>query len=111
MQNSSKGLKNLVKLMRGEQVTGDKYFDYAQEKILKINQDPQRRVQIMDYETKLLEREQFGERVATEFDLKNSLKRYIDLGLSKSQILNILLEDYSDTLGEEEVKLLVNKAL
>lgn len=115
LAGNSKGLQNLVKLMKGERITGDKYFDYAQEKIIKINQDPRRRVQIMDYETKLLEQEQKGERIGQKIGqkigqqkrariaLSQSVKRYTTLGLSKQQILDILLQDYGDILSEEEI--------
>ena len=110
---NSTGLKNLVKLMKGEKISGDRYFDYAQEKILQINQDPQRRVQIMDYETKLLEREQYGERsgeqVATRLAVEKSLKRYMSLGLSQEEALKILLEDYGDILSKEKIRDLVKQ--
>ncbi|WP_295746182.1 Rpn family recombination-promoting nuclease/putative transposase [uncultured Limosilactobacillus sp.] len=62
LAGNSQDLQNLVKLMRGEPISGSKHFDYAQQKIKEINDDPKRRAQIMDYETKLLEREQLGEK-------------------------------------------------
>ena len=60
LAGNSQDLQNLIKLIRGEPISGSKHFDYAQQKIRAINDDPQRRAQIMDYETKLLEREQLG---------------------------------------------------
>lgn len=62
LAGNSKDLQNLVKLMRGEPISGSRHFDYAQQKIKEINDDPKRRSQIMDYETKLLERQQLGEK-------------------------------------------------
>ena len=62
LAGNSQDLQNLVKLMRGEPINGSKHFDYAQRKIKEINDNPQRRAQIMDYETKLLERQQLGEK-------------------------------------------------
>lgn len=60
LAGNSQDLQNLIKLIRGEPISGSKHFDYAQQKIRAINDDPQRRAQIMDYETKLLECEQLG---------------------------------------------------
>ena len=55
--NETKTLLNLVKLMKNLPISGDAYFDIAQNRIKEINSDEKWRDMIMDYETKLLERE------------------------------------------------------
>ncbi len=44
--------------MKNLPVSGDTYFDIAQNRIKEINSDENWRDMIMDYETRLLEREQ-----------------------------------------------------
>lgn len=55
--DETRTLINLVKLMKDLPVSGDTYFDMAQNRIKEINSDEKWRDMIMDYETKLLERE------------------------------------------------------
>lgn len=68
----------------------------------------------MDYETKLLEREQEGEQEGrtkeAALNLKKSQIRYLSLGLQKDQVLSILLEDYGDEIDHDKIKSLVDRA-
>lgn len=59
--NQTESLTGLVNLMNDRLVKNNPYFNYAQQTILAINDNPERRQEIMDFETKLLEREQYGE--------------------------------------------------
>lgn len=77
--DETKTLLNLVKLMKNLPVSGDTYFDIAQNRIKEINSDEKWRDMIMDYETKLLEREQDAE----EKGLKQGLKRGIEKGIQQ----------------------------
>jgi predicted transposase/invertase (TIGR01784 family) len=111
MGQATKNLIDLTRLMRGELIKNNSNFDYVQSTIREINEDPERRLQIMDFETKLLEREQEGKAQEAEINLKKSLKRYLSLGLQKDQILSILLEDYGDEIDHDEIKSLVDRAV
>lgn len=78
LAGNNQDLQNLVKLMRGELITGSKHFDYAQQKIKEINDDPKRRAQIMDYETKLLERQQLGEKQGRQQGITETVNNTIE---------------------------------
>lgn len=77
LAGNSQDLQNLAKLMRGEPISGSRHFDYAQQKIKEINDNPQRRAQIMDYETKLLEREQLGKKQGRQQGIQQGIKQGI----------------------------------
>lgn len=114
LKGNSRNLQNLVRLMRGDPITGSKHFEYAQKKIKEINDDPKRRALIMDYETKLLEREQLGEKLgeqqkaikitkstieqlkATGYDGKMTFAfiKKLDTGLSDDTLLRLVDKYY-----------------
>ncbi|MCI1974434.1 MAG: hypothetical protein LKJ51_00735 [Limosilactobacillus sp.] len=110
LKGNSRNLQNLVRLMRGDPITGNKHFDYAQKKIKEINDDPKRRALIMDYEAKLLEREQLGEQQkaikitkstieqlkATGYDGKMTFAfiKKLDTGLSDDALLRLVDKYY-----------------
>ena len=77
--NETKTLLNLVKLMKNLPISGDAYFDIAQNRIKEINSDEKWRDMIMDYETKLLEREQDAE----ERGLKRGIEKGINQGMQQ----------------------------
>ncbi|MCH3904232.1 MAG: Rpn family recombination-promoting nuclease/putative transposase [Lactobacillus sp.] len=125
----SQDLQNLAKLMNGEKITGNKHFDYAQEKIAAINQDPQRRAQIMLYETRLLEREQYGEAKgrkagmrageaegrkagrleATLADIRKNIAGYRSFGISDEKILERLIADYGSEIDPKQIKAMMEE--
>ncbi|MCI1290713.1 MAG: Rpn family recombination-promoting nuclease/putative transposase [Lactobacillus sp.] len=112
----SQNLQNLAKLINGEQITGSRPFDYAQNKIATINQDPKRRAQIMNYETRMLEREQYGraeginegirtgERKATLASIRKNIAGYRAFGISDEQILERLIADYGQEIDPKQLK-------
>lgn len=65
--------------MKNLPVSGDTYFDIAQNRIKEINSDEKWRDMIMDYETKLLEREQDAE----ERGLKRGIEKGINQGIQQ----------------------------
>lgn len=73
----SKDLLALVDLMINKPVHLNKYFDKIQAKIKEINDDPKWRDKIMDYETKLLERQQDGEEQGLKRDLSLVLRKQL----------------------------------
>ncbi|MCI1467313.1 MAG: Rpn family recombination-promoting nuclease/putative transposase [Lactobacillus sp.] len=116
----SQDLQNLAKLMNGEKITGSQQFDYAQKKIAEINLNPKRRAQIMNYETRLLEREQYGEAKgraeginegvktgelkATLASIRKNIAGYRAFGISDEKILERLLADYSQEIDPQQIK-------
>ena len=73
----SPDLQGLARLMNDELVKLNRHFDYAQNKIKEINRDPEKRSIIMEYETKMLERE----RDAEEAGMKRGMQRDIERGM------------------------------
>lgn len=107
---ASKELLALTDLMNDKKVNLNKLYDSVQAKIKQINSEPALRDAIMDLQTKLDE-ERAAAQVATALsDANKSIKRYLSLGVSKSEILKMLLEDYNDVLYPEEIEQLVAKA-
>ncbi|MCI1493397.1 MAG: hypothetical protein LKH59_00395 [Lactobacillus crispatus] len=78
-------LLNLVRLMKDLPVSGDKLFDQAQGRIKSMNADPEWRDTIMDFETRMLEREQAGEKKG----FKKAEERGLKKGL-KTGVLNLI---------------------
>ena len=123
LDGNSKDLQNLVKLMRGEKIVGSKHFDYAQKKIEEINEDPIRRDQIMDYETKMLEREQLGEEKGRREGEKrgeergrresinlteNTVPQLKAKGFQRDEILDFIKHQHTG-LSDEEIQKIVDK--
>lgn len=121
LAGNSKNLQDLARLMNDERIVdGDEMIDYAQNRIIEFNEDPKRRNVIVDYEVRLREREQLGERKGREeglekgirrgsrttalATLKSSIKSYRSFGISDEQILERILEDYSEYLSPEEIR-------
>ena len=109
-------LLNLVKLMKDLPVHGDKLFDRAQKRIESMNADPEWRDTIMDFETRMLEREQVGEkkgRIEGEkkgqqqglktgaLTLVASLK---DVGCTSQQILQQLKQKYGNVFSDKQLE-------
>lgn len=65
--------------MNDELVKLNRHFDYAKNKIKEINRDPEKRSIIMEYETKMLERE----RDAEEAGMKRGMQRDIERGMQQ----------------------------
>jgi hypothetical protein len=78
-------LLNLVRLVKDLPVSDDKLFDQARERIKSMNADPEWRDTIMDFETRMLEREQAGEKKG----LKKGEERGLKKGL-KTGVLNLI---------------------
>lgn len=97
-------LLNLVKLMKDLPVHGDKLFDKAQKRIESMNADPEWRDTIMDFETRMLEREQVGEKKGLktgELTLVASLK---DVGCTSQQILQQLKQKYGNVFSDKQLE-------
>lgn len=78
-------LLNLIRLMKDLPVSDDRLFDQARERIKSMNADPEWRDTIMDFETRMLEREQAGEKKG----LKKGEERGLKKGL-KTGVLNLI---------------------
>lgn len=124
-----KDLCDLAKLMQGQKISDNPHFDYPQAKIVELNSDPQRRAQIMDYETRLLEREQeareagleagrkagikvgikLGKSTGIEENLEKTIRGYRKFGATDEQILRQLLSDYSQQFSQAQLKKLIEQ--
>ncbi|WP_297815743.1 hypothetical protein [uncultured Lactobacillus sp.] len=129
LAKNSEDLQNLARLIQGEPIKDNNvFFNYAQEKIREINLDKEKRLQIMDYETKLLEREQYGELKGRKIGLKmgelkgrkaglkigaeraaadnirKTIVRYRKFNISEDQILESLIADYSQYFTPQEIR-------
>jgi len=104
----NKRLQNVVKLMLGKKVTGDKHCAYAQKRIIEINNNEELRQQIMDYETKLLEREQDTRRETRHEDAllvaKKEARIVLDYGGTYEEALSRVQQDYGNELSEAELR-------
>ena len=105
-------LLNLVKLMKDLPVHGDKLFDRAQKRIKSMNADPEWRDMIMDFETRMLEREQVGEKKGRMEGEKKGLKTGAltlvaslkDVGCSSQQILQQLKQKYGNVFSDKQLE-------
>lgn len=130
--DETKTLLNLVKLMKNLPVSGDTYFDIAQNRIKEINSDEKWRDMIMDYETKLLEREQDAEEKGLKRGIEKGIEQGIEQGIlqgkkegkekeritgikkligalkdfggTDQQILERLEQDYGDSFSKEQLE-------
>jgi predicted transposase/invertase (TIGR01784 family) len=130
--DETKTLLNLVKLMKNLPVSGDTYFDIAQNRIKEINSDEKWRDMIMDYETKLLEREQDAEEKGLKRGIEKGIQQGIEQGIlqgkkegkekeritgikkligalkdfggTDQQILERLEQDYGDSFSKEQLE-------
>ncbi len=105
-------LLNLVKLMKDLPVHGDKLFDKAQKRIESMNADPEWRDTIMDFETRMLEREQVGEKKGRMEGEKKGLKTGAltlvaslkDVGCTSQQILQQLKQKYGNVFSDKQLE-------
>lgn len=109
-------LLNLVKLMKDLPVHGDKLFDKAQKRIESMNADPEWRDTIMDFETRMLEREQVGEKKGRMESEKKGLQQGIktgaltlvaslkDVGCTSQQILQQLKQKYGNVFSDKQLE-------
>ncbi|OXC13139.1 MULTISPECIES: Rpn family recombination-promoting nuclease/putative transposase [Lactobacillus] len=117
-------LLNLVKLMKDLPVHGDKLFDKAQKRIESMNADPEWRDTIMDFETRMLEREQVGEKKGRmegekkgrkegeKKGLQQGLKTGAltlvaslkDVGCTSQQILQQLKQKYGNVFSDKQLE-------
>lgn len=74
-------LLNLVRLVKDLPVSDDKLFDQARERIKSMNADPEWRDTIMDFETRMLEREQAGEKKGLKKGEERGLKKGLKTGV------------------------------
>ncbi|QNQ83682.1 Rpn family recombination-promoting nuclease/putative transposase [Lactobacillus sp. PV037] len=110
VENNSK-LLSIIKLMQGKSDFSNKYIDYALEKIAQINNDPKKRRAIMEYETRLLEREQYGEQKGIKqgavdtLALSKKIKYLKSQGLTDEEIYHRYMGNSS--LSSEQLKELI----
>lgn len=109
-------LLNLVKLMKDLPVHGDKLFDKAQKRIESMNADPEWRDTIMDFETRMLEREQVGEKKGRMEGEKKGLQQGLktgaltlvaslkDVGCTSQQILQQLKQKYGNVFSDKQLE-------
>ena len=109
-------LLNLVKLMKDLPVHGDKLFDKAQKRIESMNADPEWRDTIMDFETRMLEREQVGEKKGRIQGEKKGLQQGLktgaltlvaslkDVGCTSQQILQQLKQKYGNVFSDKQLE-------
>ncbi len=97
-------LAALVNLANNKQVHLNRIFDKIQKKIVDINNDPKRRDEIMDYETKLLEREQDGKEEGIRQGIQKLIAALRDFGATNAQILKRLEQDYGDQFTKKRTK-------
>ncbi|WP_224429990.1 hypothetical protein [Lactobacillus amylovorus] len=97
-------LLNLVKLMKDLPVHGDKLFDKAQKRIESMNADPEWRDTIMDFETRMLEREQVGENKGLKTGALTLVASLKDVGCTIQQILQQLKQKYGNVFSDKQLE-------
>lgn len=111
---------NLVKLMNDEPVQDDPYFEEAQAKIKEFNEDPEWSDYIMDYEEKILEREQDareeglikgreegkeeGFKEGIVYGIHNLITIMRDYGENNQRILQRLKQKYGSDFTDEQLE-------
>ena len=98
--------------MKDLPVHGDKLFDKAQKRIESMNADPEWRDTIMDFETRMLEREQVGEKKGRMEGEKKGLKTGAltlvaslkDVGCTSQQILQQLKQKYGNVFSDKQLE-------
>lgn len=132
---AGKELQALAKLMNNETVDLNQHFIYAQNKIKEINEDPEKRSIIMEYETKMLERERDAEEIGLQKGMqrgmhegmqagikqgmqqgiqtgmletvKKDIQSYRKFGISDEQILEELIANFSASISVDKLKQLL----
>ena len=94
--------------MKDLPVHGDKLFDKAQKRIESMNADPEWRDTIMDFETRMLEREQVGEKKGLQQGLKTGALNLVDVlknaGFTSQQILQQLKQKYGNVFSDKQLE-------
>ena len=106
----NKKLQNVIKLRRGQKVTGDKDCDYAQKRIVEINNNEKLRREIMDYETRMLDREQEGEQKEALRSAQGMAQVIKDMGGTTAKAMQVLKQKYGQYFSEAELKEIIQKA-
>lgn len=110
----------LVNLINDRPVHLNAIFDEIQTRIKDMNEDPEWRDKMIDYETRMLEKEQEAEEKGMQKGMQQGMQRGIasatvsgikkliaalkDFGDNDEQILNRLEKDYGDQLSIDELK-------
>lgn len=102
----------LVNLINDRPVHLNAIFDEIQTRIKDMNEDPEWRDKMIDYETRMLGKEQEAEEKgmqrgiasATVSGIKKLIAALKDFGGNDEQILNRLEKDYGDQLSIDELK-------
>lgn len=110
----------LVNLINDRPVHLNAIFDEIQTRIKDMNEDPEWRDKMIDYETRMLEKEQEAEEKGMQKGMQQGMQRGIasatvsgikkliaalkDFGGNDEQILNRLEKDYGDQLSIDELK-------
>lgn len=106
----------LVNLINDRPVHLNAIFDEIQTRIKDMNEDPEWRDKMIDYETRMLEKEQEAEEKgmqqgmqrgiasATVSGIKKLIAALKDFGGNNEQILNHLEKDYGDQFSIDELK-------
>ena len=102
--------------MKDLPVHGDKLLDKAQKRIESMNADPEWRDTIMDFETRMLEREQVGEKKGRMEGEKKGLQQGLktgaltlvaslkDVGCNSQQILQQLKQKYGNVFSDKQLE-------
>ena len=110
----------LVNLINDRPVHLNAIFDEIQTRIKDMNEDPEWRDKMIDYETRMLEKEQEAEEKGMQKGMQQGMQRGIasatvsgikkliaalkDFGCNDEQILNRLEKDYGDQFSIDELK-------
>ena len=110
----------LVNLINDRPVHLNAIFDEIQTRIKDMNEDPEWRDKMIDYETRMLEKEQEAEEKGMQKGMQQGMQRGMasatvsgikkliaalkDFGGNDEQILNRLEKDYGDQLSIDELK-------
>ena len=90
--------------MKDLPVHGDKLFDKAQKRIESMNADPEWRDTIMDFETRMLEREQVGEKKGLKTGALTLVASLKDVGCTSQQILQQLKQKYGNVFSDKQLE-------
>ena len=90
--------------MKDLPVHGDKLFDKAQKRIESMNADPEWRDTIMDFETRMLEREQVGEKKGLKTGALTFVASLKDVGCTSQQILQQLKQKYGNVFSDKQLE-------
>ena len=98
--------------MNDEPVQDDPYFEEAQAKIKEFNEDPEWSDYIMDYEEKILEREQDAREEGKEegfkegvvYGIHNFITIMRDYGENNQRILQRLKQKYGSDFTDEQLE-------